>query len=431
MNILLIGSGGREHALAWRLKQNPSARLISAPGSSALAALGEIEPVAPDNLSALVALAKRRKPDLIVIGPELPLVLGLADHLRAEGFAVFGPSARAAQIEGSKVFAKDFMVRHNLPTANYAVFYDREEAQQYLEAASYPLVLKADGLAQGKGVVVCGKLEAALKAISDLTRMEAGRRLLVEEYLAGEEISYFVLTDGQTVVPLPSAQDHKTIYDNDCGPNTGGMGAYCPAPLVTKHLERIILDTIIRPTVDGLAQEGSPYSGLLYAGLMITLSGPKILEFNARFGDPETQALLPLLKSDLAEVCLATAQGRLHEIAVEWENKSSATVVMSAEGYPGPYRQGDLIEGLETARARPGVFVFESGVERKMDGSDLRSYTKGGRVLAVSALGDDLRAAVDNAYAAVRDINWPGAHYRRDIGGKALRPSFLYDSGED
>ncbi|MDR2142372.1 MAG: phosphoribosylamine--glycine ligase [Deltaproteobacteria bacterium] len=431
MKILLIGSGGREHALAWQLKKNPRVQLISAPGSSALAALGEIEQISPDNISGLVTLAKRKRPDLTIIGPEAPLVLGLADHLRAEGLAVFGPSSRAAQIEGSKVFAKDFMVRHNLPTANYAVFYDKEEAQQYLEGASYPLVLKADGLAQGKGVIICGKLEAALKAITELASLEAGRRILIEEYLAGEEISYFVLTDGRNIVPLPSAQDHKTIYDNDCGPNTGGMGAYCPAPLVTPTLERIILDTIIRPTVLGLATEGTPYSGLLYAGLMITLSGPKVLEFNARFGDPETQALMPLLKSDLAEICLAVAQGRLNEIEVEWENKTAATVVMSAEGYPGPYRQGDLITGLEEANSQPGVVVFEAGVERKMEGASFNSYTKGGRVLAVTAVNDDLPGAVDLAYEAVGKISWPGAHYRRDIGGKALRKSLLYDSGSD
>jgi phosphoribosylamine--glycine ligase len=431
MKILLIGSGGREHALAFRLKQNPNVSLVSAPGSSALAALGEVEPIAPDNLGALVNLAKRQKPDLTIIGPELPLVLGLADLLRSEGFSVFGPSARAAQIEGSKVFAKDFMVRHNLPTANYAVFYDLEEAHNYLEAASYPLVLKADGLAQGKGVVVCGKLEGALRALNLINREEYGRRILIEEYLAGEEISFFAFTDGQNVVPLPSAQDHKTIYDNDCGPNTGGMGAYCPAPLVTKHLERIILDTIIKPTVMGLATEGSPFSGLLYAGLMITLSGPKILEFNARFGDPETQALIPLLKSDLAEVCLAVAQGRLNKTKVEWSEQSSATVVMSAEGYPGSYRQGDLIEGLDAVKAKPDVFVFEAGVKRKMEGGELRAFTSGGRVLAVSAIGDNLKKAVDKAYDAVKEINWKGAHYRRDIGNKALNPGLLYASDSD
>ncbi|MDR1608773.1 MAG: phosphoribosylamine--glycine ligase [Deltaproteobacteria bacterium] len=428
MKILLIGSGGREHALAWRLKQNPLVQLISAPGSSALATLGVCSPIAPDNIGALVAFAKREKPDLTIIGPELPLVLGLADLLRNEGLAVFGPSARAAQIEGSKVFAKDFMVRHNLPTASYAVFYDKEEAQQYLEGASYPLVLKADGLAQGKGVVICGKLESALKAVTELTKQQAGRRIIIEEYLAGEEISYFAFTDGHTIKPLPSAQDHKTIFDNDSGPNTGGMGAYSPAPLVNEHLNKTILETIIKPTVMGLATEGSPFSGLLYAGLMITLSGPKLLEFNARFGDPETQALMPLLKSDLAEILLAVAQNRLHETNIEWEKKTAATVVMSSAGYPGPYREGDLITGLDQARARENVFVFESGVEKRMEGTELNSYTKGGRVLSVTALGDDLSLAVKNAYEAVQDISFKGAHYRRDIGGKGLRQSLLYDT---
>jgi phosphoribosylamine--glycine ligase len=309
------------------------------------------------------------------------------------------------------------------------VFYDRDEAYGYLEAASYPLVLKADGLAQGKGVMICGKLEAAVKGFSELSRLYAGRRILVEEYLAGEEISFFALTDGRAIVPLPSAQDHKTVFDNDRGPNTGGMGAYCPAPLVGKHLENSIMETIIKPAVAGLATEGSPYSGILYAGLMITLSGPKVLEFNCRFGDPEAQAMLPLLKSDLAEVCLAVAQGRLGDVAVEWENKSSVAVVMSAEGYPGPYREGDLIAGLDKARARPGVHVFESGVERRLEDSGPQSYTKGGRVLSVAAVGDDLKSAIDSAYEAVGDISWKGAHYRRDIGGKALKPSLLYDPG--
>ncbi|MDR1870569.1 MAG: phosphoribosylamine--glycine ligase [Deltaproteobacteria bacterium] len=431
MKILLIGQGGREHALAWRLKQNPRVKLISAPGSSALASLGEVEPVAVDNISALVSLANRVQPDLTVIGPELPLVMGLADQLRSLGLAVFGPSARAAQIEGSKVFAKDFMVRHNLPTASYAVFYDLEEAQQYLEAASYPLVLKADGLAQGKGVVICGKLEAALKGIHDIARLGKGQRILVEEYLAGEEVSFFALTDGKAIKPLLSAQDHKTIYDNDCGPNTGGMGAYSPAPLVNKRLEEMILETIIQPVVSGLATEGCPYSGLLYAGLMVTLSGPKVLEFNARFGDPETQALLPLLKTDLAETLLAVAESRLKDVNLEWENKSAATVVMSAEGYPGPYREDDLITGLDEARKRPDTLVFESGVLKRQEGATPTYHTKGGRVLAVTALGADLQDAVNRAYEAVGDISWPGAHYRKDIGGKALHQSLLYNCDDD
>ncbi|MDR1084827.1 MAG: phosphoribosylamine--glycine ligase [Deltaproteobacteria bacterium] len=426
MKILLIGSGGREHALAWHLKKNPQVKLISAPGSPALAALGETVQIAPDNISALTILARQRKPDLTVIGPEVPLVLGLTDLLRSEGFLVFGPSGRAAQIEGSKVFAKDFMVRHNLPTASYAVFYDFEEAKQYLEAASYPLVLKADGLAQGKGVIICGKLEAALKAICTLSGLGAGKRMLVEEYLAGEESSFFVITDGKTVLPLPSAQDHKTIYDNDCGPNTGGMGAYCPAPLISPHLKNTIMETIIKPAVTGLATEGTPFSGLLYAGLMVTLNGPKLLEFNARFGDPETQALMPLLKSDLAEVFLATAEGRLEDIKLEWSDQSAATVVMSAEGYPGAYRKGDLITGIDKARERPNVEVFEAGVEYRQEGRSLNRYTNGGRVLAVTGLGDNLQKAVDTAYEAVSDIKWAGAHYRRDIGSKALHQNLLY-----
>ncbi|MDR1395560.1 MAG: phosphoribosylamine--glycine ligase [Deltaproteobacteria bacterium] len=430
MKILLIGSGGREHALAWQLTKNPSVQLISAPGNPALAALGEAVPIPAGNLGALASLARKVQPDLTIIGPETPLVMGLADLLRQDGLAVFGPSGRAAQIEGSKVFAKDFMIRHNLPTASYAVFYDKEEAQQYLEAASYPLVLKADGLAQGKGVIICGTYQSALKALGTLAALEAGKRILVEEYLAGEEISYFVFTDGQTIVSLPSAQDHKTIFDSNCGPNTGGMGAYCPAPLVSDYLDRLIRRTIIEPAVAGLSTEGTPFSGLLYAGLMITLSGPKLLEFNARFGDPETQALMPLLKSDLAEICLATAQGRLQEAEAVWDDKSSVNIVMSAEGYPGPYRRGDLITGLEDARSLPEVQVFEAGVERRLEDGRITSYTNGGRVLSVTALGSNLEEAIRRAYEAVNLIKWNGAHFRRDIGSKGLNRSILYESEE-
>ncbi|MDR2351972.1 MAG: phosphoribosylamine--glycine ligase [Deltaproteobacteria bacterium] len=427
MKILLIGSGGREHALAWKLKQNPRVSLCSAPGSPALEALGEIRPEAVDNLQGLKDLALEIKPDLVVVGPELPLVLGISDVLREAGFPVFGPSKLAARIEGSKVFAKDFMIRHNLPTANYAVFYDAQEAQNYLKDAAYPVVLKADGLAAGKGVVIAGKHASALNSLNSLTATEAGKRIIVEEYLAGEEISFFGITDGKTILPLPSAQDHKTIYDGDRGPNTGGMGAYSPAPLVTPKLQKLILETILEPAIQGLAVEGVPFCGLLYAGLMITLSGPKLLEFNARFGDPETQALMPLLESDLAEIFLAAATGNLHSQKLEWSQKSCACVVMSASGYPGPYRQNDEITGLDKASSREGVVVFEAGVGRK-NGVPV---TKGGRVLGVTALGKNLKEAVDLAYEACGDIQFKGAYYRKDIGQKAFRQSLLYQDQDE
>ncbi|MDR1166856.1 MAG: phosphoribosylamine--glycine ligase [Deltaproteobacteria bacterium] len=423
MKILLIGSGGREHALAWRLTQNPDVELHSAPGSSALAALGKVSPVAAENIPAIRSLAAEIRPDLVVVGPELPLVLGLADALRGDGFKVFGPSQKAAQIEGSKVFAKDFMIRHSLPTASYAVFYDPLDAKQYLEKTSYPVVLKADGLAAGKGVAICGKLSTALNALNSLSSLEAGQSLIVEEYLAGEEVSFFGLTDGETVLTLPSAQDHKTIYDGDRGPNTGGMGAYAPAPLVSGALEKKIVNDILLPAVTGLRVEGAPFCGLLYAGLMITMSGPRLLEFNARFGDPETQALMPLLKSDLAETFYRAASGTLAGHQMEWSPMSSACVVMSSEGYPGPYRQNDEIRGLDAANARPGVKVFEAGVGRREDGQPV---TKGGRVLGVTATGPTLKEAVDNAYAAVGDISFKGSHYRKDIGMKAFNQGPLY-----
>ncbi|MDR1109715.1 MAG: phosphoribosylamine--glycine ligase [Deltaproteobacteria bacterium] len=438
MRILLIGSGGREHALAWQLRKNPKVSLMSAPGSSALAELGEVKPVAADDVAGLTALARDMQPDLTVIGPELPLVLGLADALRAQGLAVFGPSAEAARIEGSKVFAKDFMIRHNLPTASYAVFFDPAEARSYIRDVSYPIVIKADGLAAGKGVHVCGNLARAQEALTSLATLEAASRIIVEEYLAGEEVSFFVLTDGQTVLPLPSAQDHKAIFDGDRGPNTGGMGAYSPAPLVSPRLESIIMETIMRPAVAGLAAEGTPFCGLLYAGLMVSLSGPKLLEFNARFGDPETQALMPRLKGDLAGTLLAAANGTLHEVSLDWDERPSVCVVMSSAGYPGPFSAGEAISGLGEAAALPGVTVFEAAVSREprratsADGQAWveTAFSSGGRVLGVTALGDDLPMAIDRAYRGVEAISFKGAHYRKDIGAKAINRGPLYPDGD-
>ncbi|MDR1546589.1 MAG: phosphoribosylamine--glycine ligase [Deltaproteobacteria bacterium] len=421
MKILLIGSGGREHALAWRLKQNPAVELFSAPGSSALAKLGQIRPAAIGDVAALTAVAEDLRPDLTVIGPELPLSLGLADALRSKGLAVFGPSAAAAEIECSKIFAKDFMVRHNLPTASYAVFYDHQEARQYLKHSSYPAVVKADGLAGGKGVIICGQHRQALAAIDALAPIPAAERLIIEEYLAGDEISFFALADGRTAIPFGSAQDHKAVHDYDRGPNTGGMGACSPSPLVTPALEKTIMDEIIRPAIEGLAIEGRPYCGLLYAGLVRTLNGLKILEFNARFGDPETQAVLPRFKGDLAEVMMAAAQGRLEQVSPTWDPRPAVCVVMSAEGYPGPSRQGDAIAGLEQAAARPDVEIFEAGVTREVRQGAEIPVTSGGRVLAVSALGDNMPDAVQKAYEAVSLISFEGAHYRRDIAAKAAK----------
>lgn len=414
---LLIGSGGREHALAWRLAQDKGASVVSAPGSPALGRLGEIRPIALDDTEGLVALARDLRPDLVLVGPELPLVLGLPDRLRDLGLPVFGPSKAAARIEGSKVFAKDFMIRHNLPTASYAVFYDAKEAKGYLRDSSYPVVLKADGLAAGKGVIVCGNNAAAMAALDALMGEDHGKSVIVEEYLAGEEISFFAITDGENIITLPAAQDHKTVNDGDRGPNTGGMGAYSPPPVATRTLVKLVEEGILLPAVEGLRVEGAPFVGLLYAGLMITLNGPKLLEFNARFGDPETQALMPLLKGDFGETLLAAATGKLKGKTMEWSGDSSVCVVMSSEGYPGPYRQGDPITGIDKANARDQVQVFEAGVGVR-DGIPI---TKGGRVLGVTATGKTLRDAIDRAYLAVSDISFEGAHYRKDIGEKAFR----------
>jgi phosphoribosylamine--glycine ligase len=327
------------------------------------------------------------------------------------------------------------MIRHNLPTASYAVFYDPSEAKAYIKDTSYPIVLKADGLAQGKGVFVCGNLEKAKAALVELSKMEAANRIIVEEYLAGEELSFFAITDGKTILPLPSSQDHKAIFDNDRGPNTGGMGAYAPAPLCTPKLEKIIMETIMKPTIEGMAAEGVPFQGLLYAGLMISLSGPKLLEFNARFGDPETQALMPLFKGDLAKTLLAAANGTLHEITLDWDNRSAVCVVMSSKGYPGPYATGDVITGLAEAGNMPGVSVFEAGVTKELrkvhqDGGENwidTNVTSGGRVLGVTGVGDSLHDAIEKAYKAVGVIKYEGAHFRSDIGAKAINQGPLYD----
>ncbi|MDR2350092.1 MAG: phosphoribosylamine--glycine ligase [Deltaproteobacteria bacterium] len=417
MKILLVGSGGREHALGWKLKQNPETVLHSAPGSPALKRLGEIHPVGVDNLEGLRDLARTLDPDLVIIGPELPLVMGLADILREEKFNVFGPSRDAARLEGSKVFAKDFMVRHGLPTANYAVFYDESEAKSYLDKTSYPAVLKADGLAGGKGVIVCGGRAAAMNALDTLRATGAGKRIIVEEFLAGEEISFLAVTDGKTVLPLPSSQDHKTISDGDKGPNTGGMGAYSPAPLANDFLKNHVMETIMKPAIEGMAAEGNPFVGVLYAGLMVTLAGPRLLEFNARFGDPETQAILPLIESDLAETLLAAASKTLPDRELAISPKSCVCVVMSSEGYPGPHRLDDPITGLDAANALPDTVVFEAGVAER-DGIPV---TAGGRVLGVTATGATLKDAVDRAYEAAKLVDFKGAHYRRDIAAKAFK----------
>jgi len=421
MRLLLVGGGGREHALAWKLAQSPRVgALYAAPGNPGIAEVARCVPVRADAIDELAALAERERIDLTVVGPELPLTLGLADRFAARGLGVFGPTKAAAELEGSKVFAKQLFARHGIPTAGFGTFDDPAAARAFARTLGGRSVVKADGLAAGKGAVVCDDLAAAEQAIADMLERrvfgEAGARVVVEERLEGEELSFFALTDGERICPFAVAQDHKAVFDDDRGPNTGGMGAYSPAPVLDDALGRRILDTVIRPTVRAMAAEGRPYRGVLYAGLMLTADGPKLLEYNARFGDPECQVLVPRLADDLAPLCQAVAEGRGLPEAVAWRDEAAVCVVLASGGYPGSYRTGHPIAGLEAAAARPGVTVFHAGTAR----ADGRLVTAGGRVLGVTACGADIPAAIAAAYGAVDDIRFEGMHFRRDIGRRAL-----------
>jgi phosphoribosylamine---glycine ligase len=421
-DVLLVGGGGREHAIAWKLAQSPGlGRMIAAPGNPGIAAHARRVPIKDTAIDPLVALAQQERPDLVVIGPEAPLALGLADRLRAAGLAVFGGSAAAARLESSKAFAKDLMARHRIPTARFGTFRDAAAARRYARDLGAPLVVKADGLAAGKGVTVCGTLEEADRAIAQCLEArafgDAGLTVVVEEFLVGEEASFFALSDGATVLPLTAAQDHKTVLDGDRGPNTGGMGAYSPAPVMDAAMQERVMATIVRPTIAAMADEGAPYTGALFVGLMITALGPKVIEFNCRFGDPECQAILPRLEDDLLALLLAAATGKGLPPALTWSAQSSVCVVMTSAGYPGAYETGRAITGVEAAAALPGVNVFHAGTAL-VDGA---LVTAGGRVLGVQAVGADVSTAIRTAYAAVERIRFDGAHYRRDIGHHALR----------
>lgn len=422
MKIIVVGSGGREAALVWAAQRSARvAEVIAAPGNAGIAEQARCAPVKADDIEGLVRLAKEECADLVLIGPEVPLTLGLADRLTAEGIAAFGPSAAAARLEGSKSFAKDFMQRHGIPTAGFRVCRTQAEAEDAVRQFGAPVVIKADGLAAGKGVTVALTGEEAVAAIrsmmSDRVFGAAGERVVVEEYLAGEEASLLAFCDGEQAVPMLAAQDHKRVNDNDQGPNTGGMGAYAPAPVLTPELLERVRREILEPTVRGLAREGMPYRGVLYAGLMITSRGPKVIEYNCRFGDPETQAVLPLLRSDLAEITLACARGRLDPSRIAWSDGAAACVVLASGGYPGEFRKGLSIEGLEQAEALPGVHVWHAGTARQ----DGRFVTAGGRVLNVVATGTDLAEAVRQAYRAAELIRFEGVHFRRDIAARALK----------
>jgi phosphoribosylamine--glycine ligase len=420
-DVLLVGGGGREHALAWKLAQSPGlGRMIAAPGNPGIAAHARCVPIKDTAIDELVALGQQERPDLVVVGPETPLALGLADRLRAAGLAVFGASAAAARLESSKAFAKGLMARHRIPTARFGTFQDAAAARAHCRELGAPVVVKADGLAAGKGVAVCRTLEEADAAVAQCLEArafgDAGRTVVVEEFLEGEEASFFALSDGTTVLPLTAAQDHKTVWDGDRGPNTGGMGAYSPAPVIDARMQERVMAEIVRPTIAAMASEGTPYTGVLFVGLMITREGPKVIEFNCRFGDPECQAILPRLEDDLLALLLAVATGKGLPPALAWSPRSSVCVVMTSAGYPGRYETGRAITGVEAAAGLDGVNVFHAGTALVRG----TLVTAGGRVLGVQALGGDVAAAIRTAYAAVERIRFDGAHYRRDIGHHAL-----------
>jgi len=424
MKVLVIGSGGREHALAWKIAQSPLvAKVYGAPGNPGIAGLekGACVPLAVDDFSGIKAFIEEKDIDLTVVGPEDPLTKGLVDYLEEGGERAFGPSAGAAQLEGSKAFAKAFMERHRIPTAACAVFDAADAAAAYVREKGAPIVIKADGLAAGKGVTVAMDVDTALRAIDEAMVQQAfgsaGARVVVEEFMAGEEASILAFCDGKTVVPMASSQDHKAVFDGDQGPNTGGMGAYSPAPVVTPEMEQRILKEVLEPVVRGMAEEGNPYKGILYAGLMITDQGPRVVEFNVRFGDPETQVVLPRMKTDLVPVLLACCEGRLEEEHIEYHDAPCVTVVMASGGYPGSYPKGKAISGIADAEMEAGVCVFQAGT--KLDGD--RLLTNGGRVLNVTATGNVLPDTIAKAYRAVEKVAFDGAHYRMDIGKKALK----------
>jgi phosphoribosylamine--glycine ligase len=428
MNVLVIGNGGREHALAWKLTQSRRAeRVFVAPGNAGTALEAENILIQPSDFRRLTRFAKENNVGLTVVGPEAPLAEGIVDAFNAEKLKIFGPSKAAAQLEGSKVFCKNMLRAADVPTAEYRVFKSAESAARYItdryphEEQDVPLVIKADGLAAGKGVVVCRKRADALDAIDRIAAQrefgDAGKELVIEERLDGHEASVLAITDGRTIVTLPACQDHKPAYDNDQGPNTGGMGAYCPTPLVDDKMMRWVEEHILVPTIHTMKRSRQPFRGVLYAGLMVTNQGPKVLEYNVRLGDPECQPLLMRLKSDLLDVLEATVDGRLDEIGqLQWDPRPAICVVMASEGYPGDYQKGRVIRGLEEAAALPDVKVFHAGTNT-VDGNVV---TAGGRVLGVTAIGSTISAAKLQAYTAVRCIRWPGAWCRKDISDKAL-----------
>lgn len=420
MRVLVIGGGGREHALVWKIRQSPKVTdIYCAPGNAGTAEIAKNVPIPADQIDQLLEFAEKNDIGLTVVGPEQPLVMGIVDRFEEKGLRVFGPTARAAELEGSKAFSKDIMKKYGLPTAEYKTFASHELAQRYFDKETGPMVVKASGLAAGKGVILCRNAEEGLKAVDTIMKDksfgEAGDQVVIEEFLEGQEVSVLAFSDGNTVLLMDSAQDHKAAWDGDQGPNTGGMGAYSPAPVFTDIMRQKVRDKIMLPLVRAMKSEGRPYKGILYAGLMLTTMGPKILEFNARFGDPETQPLLVRMASDIVPLFEACIDGTLDQCELEWKPVTSVCVVMAAKGYPGPYEKGKEISGLDEARALPDVAVFHAGT--KEEGG--KTLTSGGRVLGVTATGADAPSAIKKAYEAVAKIKWDGIHYRKDIGHRA------------
>lgn len=419
MRVLIVGGGAREHALAWRLSQDEGVEIIGAPGNAGLAAIGRTVPIDPSDADRVVALARQQSADLVLVGPEAPLVAGVVDALRENGIEAFGPDREAAQLEGSKIFSKEFMARHAIPTAGFAVFDDPDAATRYIEEANRPLVVKADGLAAGKGVIVATDAAEAVAGIDLIMRERAfgsaGDRVLIEECLVGQEVSYHVVSDGERFIPLAPAQDHKRAFDGDKGPNTGGMGAYSPPPIVTPAVEQKIIERVIKPTLEGMAAEGRPFRGALFVGLMIVDGEPLVLEYNTRFGDPECQTLMTRWKGSIMPLIRGSARGDFSGLSPEWEAPASLCVVLAAGGYPGSYEKGKPIHGLEEASALPGVTVFHAGTAREGD----QVVTSGGRVLSVTAIGETIDQAAERAYEAASKIEFEGKQFRSDIGWRA------------
>ena len=422
MKVLVIGGGGREHTLAWKIAQSPKvSQIYCAPGNAGISQLARCINIDADNIDKLVDFVRKEKIDLTVVGPELPLSKGIVNEFNKRGLRIFGPSKEATEIESSKVFSKYLMKKYNIPTANYEVFQNSENAFDYIKQQTFPLVIKADGLAAGKGVFIVKNLVQARDALDVLMEEkkfgEAGRQVVIEEFLEGEEVSILAFCDGKTVVPMVSSQDHKKIFDNDQGENTGGMGAYSPVPFYNHKSEKIVLQKILIPVIEGLQKEGREYKGVIYAGLILTKDGPKVLEFNARFGDPETQVILPRLKTDLIDILNAVIEETLHEINIEWEDNTAVCVVLASGGYPGKYQKGKAISGLEKLGKMKDVIVFHAGTKLQ----DNKVITSGGRVLGITAWDDTIFKAKEKAYEGVEKIYFEDIYYRKDIAIKAIK----------